>query len=267
MHPERTAESERIPPEVRYQLHQLEEQGRRQSIAVASAFVVLIDMRDRYTGGHSSRVACYVRETGLRMGLDDDEIDTIVTAASLHDVGKIGVSDTVLLKPGPLNDEEFGQIRQHPEYGWMVLRNIDGLEEASLIVLHHHERWDGKGYPGGLRSDSIPLGSRIIAVADAYDAMTTTRPYREALDPALALSRLSAGVGAQFDRAAVDAFLSYMTAAGEDPLPKAVASFTAAAGARRGRRSRRSAGRSGLSDAPPGVEQHARRAGEPHRTP
>lgn len=199
-----------LPPDIRYRMQELSENGRRQSIAVASAFVVLIDLRDRYTGGHSSRVAGYVRAIGLHMGLDDAEIDTVVTAASLHDVGKIGVSDSVLLKPGALSETEFSEIRQHPEWGWMVLRNIDGLEEASLMVLHHHERWDGGGYPGGLEATAAPLGSRVIAVADSFDAMTTDRPYRKALDRSTALARLARGAGSQFDGDVVDAFAGYI---------------------------------------------------------
>jgi len=201
---------DRFSPEFRYELERLEERGRRQSIEVASAFVCLVDLRDRYTGGHSTRVAEYCRETGLRMGLDDAELETVVTAASLHDVGKIGVSDPVLLKNGRLTDEEFGEIKKHPEYGWMVLRNIDGLREASLIVLHHHERLDGRGYPGGLAGDAIPLGARIIAVADTYDAMTTSRPYRRALGSDVALEEIHSCAGSQFDPEAASAFIAFM---------------------------------------------------------
>ena len=203
-----------ITPDVRFELDRLHERSRRQSIEIATSFVFLIDLRDRYTGGHSTRVATYCRETGVRMGLDDQELDTLVTAASLHDVGKIGVSDPVLLKAGRLTDEEFAEIKKHPEYGWMVLRNVEGLKEASLVVLHHHERLDGRGYPGGLSGDAIPLGSRIIAVADTYDAMTTTRPYRKALTTECALDELERCAGTQFDPDAVAAFVAYMQQCG-----------------------------------------------------
>lgn len=199
-----------LTPEIRYELDRLKEQGRRQSIDVASAFVVLIDLRDRYTGGHSTRVASYCREIAMRMGLDDDEVESVVTAASLHDVGKIGVPDNALLKEGRLTDAEFEQIKKHPEFGWMVLRNIEDLKEASLIVLHHHERVDGGGYPGGLAGADIPIGSRIIAVADSYDAMTTNRPYRQALSSHYALSEIEHCAGTQFDADVVEAFLGYM---------------------------------------------------------
>ncbi|MFN3238581.1 MAG: HD-GYP domain-containing protein [Pseudomonadales bacterium] len=197
--------------ELRYELERMEERGRRQSIEVASSFIFLIDMRDRYTGGHSTRVADYCQEIGLRMGLDDKELDMVVTAASLHDVGKIGVSDPVLLKNGRLSDEEFAEIKKHPEYGWMVLRNIEGLKEASLVVLHHHERLDGKGYPGNLKGDAIPLGARIIAVADTFDAMTTNRPYRKALTVEYALEEIDRCAGSQFDPDAAQAFIDYMS--------------------------------------------------------
>ena len=199
-----------MTPEIRFELDRMQERSRRQSIEIATSFVFLIDLRDRYTGGHSTRVATYCREIGMRMGMDEQSLDTLVTAASLHDVGKIGVSDPVLLKSGRLTDEEFAEIKKHPEYGWMVLRNVEGLKEASLIVLHHHERLDGQGYPGGLAGEAIPVGSRIIAVADTYDAMTTTRPYRKALTPDIALAELGRCSGTQFDPDAVSAFLGYM---------------------------------------------------------
>jgi len=201
-----------LPHEIRYELDRIEEKGRRQSIEVASAFIFLIDLRDSYTGGHSTRVATYCQEIALRMGLDDADLDMVVTAASLHDVGKIGVSDPVLLKNGRLTDEEFGEIKKHPEYGWMVLRNIEGLKEASLVVLHHHERLDGRGYPGKLKGDAIPLGSRIIAVADTYDAMTTNRPYRKAMSTDQSLTEIERCSGSQFDPEAASAFISYMGA-------------------------------------------------------
>lgn len=200
-------------PDVRFELERMREQSRRQSIEVATSFVFLIDMRDKYTGGHSTRVATYTQEIGMRMGLDDRELEMVVTAASLHDVGKIGVSDPVLLKNGRLTDEEFGEIKKHPEWGWMVLRSIEGLKDASLVVLHHHERLDGRGYPGNLSGDDIPLGARIIAVADTYDAMTTTRPYRKAMPVERALEELDRCAGTQFDPEAVKAFLNYMSVA------------------------------------------------------
>ena len=205
-----TANASITQSEYHYEIQRMKEESRRQSIEVASSFVFLVDMRDRYTGGHSTRVAEYAREISIRLGLDDTQLDTVVTAASLHDVGKIGVTDPVLLKNGRLTEEEFGEIKKHPEWGWMVLRNIEGLREAALVVLHHHERLDGRGYPGNLKGDAIPLGSRIIAVADTYDAMTTTRPYRTAMPVEAAIEELIRSVGTQLDGDAVYAFLDYM---------------------------------------------------------
>ena len=116
----------------------------------------------------------------------------------------------MLLKPGKLTDEEFDSIKRHPEYGWMALRNVEGFEQESLMVLHHHERLDGGGYPAGLRGSEIPLGSRIIAVADSFDALTTDRPYRPGRDQLAALQEIMRCAGTQFDPAVVDAFVRSM---------------------------------------------------------
>lgn len=192
--------------EVEYQLAQLEEQFQQQTLAMATSLVSLIDLRDRYTGGHSQRVAKYVRGIGVQMGLPDDETETIVFAASLHDIGKIGVPDHILLKQGRLDEEEFGWIRKHPEWGWLAIRNVNGFQEAALLVLHHHERLDGRGYPSRLHANEIPLGSRLIAVADSYDALTTDRPYRKARSHQEALAELQRCTGTQFDAEVVNAF-------------------------------------------------------------
>src|SRR5882672_5362924 len=125
--------------ETEYRIAQLEQSFQQQTLAMATSLVSLIDLRDRYTGSHSARVARYVRGIAVQMGLPDDEADTMVFAASLHDIGKIGVPDHILLKPGSLDEEEFGWIRKHPEWGWLSIRNVDGFHEAALLVLHHHE--------------------------------------------------------------------------------------------------------------------------------
>jgi HD-GYP domain-containing protein (c-di-GMP phosphodiesterase class II) len=192
--------------ETQYRLAELEEMCRQQTLAMATSLVSLIDIRDRYTGGHSERVASYVRIIALEMCLPDDEMEAIVFAASLHDIGKIGVPDHVLLKNGKLTEDEFDWIRKHPEWGWMALRNVDGFQKPGLMVLHHHERLDGTGYPGRLRGTEIPLGSRIIAVADSFDALTTTRPYRTARSQGEALAELLRCRDTQFDADVVDAF-------------------------------------------------------------
>src|SRR5438045_2034180 len=146
--------------ETKYRLAQLEQEFQQQTLAMATTLVSLIDLRDRYTGGHSQRVARYVRSIAVQMCLPDDETENIVFAASLHDIGKIGVPDHILLKPGGLSEEEFSWIRKHPEWGWMALHGVNGFKEAALLALHHHERLDGKGYPSRLRGNEIPLGSR-----------------------------------------------------------------------------------------------------------
>ena len=174
---------------------------------MACTLVSLVDLRDAYTGGHSGRVAGYSRSTAVHLGLRDSEIDTVVMAALMHDIGKIGVPDHVLLKAGKLTNEEFAHIKKHPELGWMALKNIDDFKTISLVVLHHHERYDGLGYPGGLRGNEIPLGARIIAVADTYDALTTNRPYRTARSQQEALEELERCSDTQFDSQVLSAFL------------------------------------------------------------
>ncbi len=197
--------------EAQFRITELEDRSRRQTIDMACTLVSLIDLRDHYTGSHSSRVARYCRDISVRLGLPEFEIESVVLAASLHDIGKIGVPDHILLKPGKLDDSEFDWIKKHPEYGWMALRNVEGFEQESLMVLHHHERMDGGGYPGGLRGPEIPLGSRIIAVADSFDALTTDRPYRAARSHPLALREIIRCSGPQFDPSVVVAFCEAMT--------------------------------------------------------
>ena len=191
----------------RYRIMELEDRYRKQALAMACTLVSLVDLRDSYTVAHSGRVATYARATALRIGLNEKEIDTVVMAALLHDIGKIGVADHVLLKQGKLTDLEFAQINKHPELGWIALKNLDDFKQTSLIVLHHHERLDGAGYPGHLSGNEIPLGSRIVSVADSYDALTTDRPYRSARTREQAVDELLRGAGTHFDTRILNAFL------------------------------------------------------------
>jgi HD-GYP domain-containing protein (c-di-GMP phosphodiesterase class II) len=193
--------------ETQYRVAELEDRFQQQTLAMATSLVSLIDLRDRYTGGHSQRVANYSRNIALEMCLPDEETETIVFAASLHDIGKIGVPDHVLLKPGKLTEQEFDWIRKHPEWGWMAIRHVEGFQAAALLILHHHERLDGTGYPGRLQGPEIPLGARIITVADSYDALTTNRPYRKLQSRDEALSELLR-CDTQFDVDVVKAFCS-----------------------------------------------------------
>jgi HD-GYP domain-containing protein (c-di-GMP phosphodiesterase class II) len=168
----------------------------------------IVDMRDHYTFEHSKRVAELARATARRLGLDAEELDIIWMAGRVHDVGKIGIKSSVLLKPGRLTDEEFAEMQSHPVVGARLIGNFPQFARGRAYVLHHHERWDGKGYPGKLRGEQIPLGARILAVADAWDAMTSHRAYRKALPPEVVRAELARGRGTQFDPRVLDAFLA-----------------------------------------------------------
>jgi HD-GYP domain-containing protein (c-di-GMP phosphodiesterase class II) len=175
--------------------------------AGVEALAAAVDMRDDYTGTHSDEVVRLARTVGEHMGLTQDRLGELEFAARLHDVGKIGVPDAVLRKQGPLEGGEWEIMRQHPAWGADMLSRIPGLKCVSRIVRHAHERWDGDGYPDRLRRDEIPLASRIIFACDAYNAMTSDRPYRDALRPWVAVSELREGAGGQFDPEVVDALV------------------------------------------------------------
>jgi putative nucleotidyltransferase with HDIG domain len=173
------------------------------------ALVNALDARDQETKGHSLRVQRYMMDIAREFGVPEDTKEWIdmQRGSLLHDVGKIGVSDTILLKPGKLSDEEWESMRKHPEIGYNMLRQVRFLEGAAEIILAHHERWDGKGYPKGLHEDEIPLGARIFMVCDTFDSMTSDRPYRKALSTEVALNEILKYNGSQFDPRVVEAFL------------------------------------------------------------
>jgi HD-GYP domain-containing protein (c-di-GMP phosphodiesterase class II) len=175
--------------------------------AGVEAMAAAVDMRDDYTAAHSDEVVRLARSVGERMGLPQEQLGELEFAARLHDVGKIGVPDAVLRKAGPLEGGEWEIMRQHPAWGADMLLRIPGLKRVSQIVRHAHERWDGDGYPDRLRREDIPLASRIIFACDAYNAMTSDRPYRDALRPWIAVSELREGAGGQFDPDVVDALV------------------------------------------------------------
>jgi HD-GYP domain-containing protein (c-di-GMP phosphodiesterase class II) len=176
--------------------------------SVICAMNQLLDLKDLNTGVHSTRLAEWAVRIGRDLGLDDDCLRDLEAAAILHDIGKIGVPDAILRKPAKLTDEEYAVIKKHPEYGWAVLRAVPGFERVSLFVLHHHEAFDGKGYPAGLRGDEIPIGSRIVSVMDSFDAMVSSRPYRKGLPLEEAIKRLDADTGKQFDPIVTPRFIA-----------------------------------------------------------
>lgn len=194
----------------------LAERERTNDQLVDSYFATLaaaLDARDRYTAGHSTRVAEYAVMIGREVGLAESEVSLLRKSALLHDIGKIGIRDEVLLKDGKLTDEEFEVIKKHPVIGESILQKIQPELTMQPIlpgVRTHHERYDGKGYPDGLRGEQIPLFGRILAVADAYDAMTSDRPYRAGMTQNMALSILKRGKGTQWDPQFVDAFICAM---------------------------------------------------------
>ncbi len=164
----------------------------------------LIELRDSYTGGHTERVKTYSLLIGERMGLDTRTVEALRLAAVLHDVGKIGVRDSILLKNESLDDEEYRLMSMHAEFGAKVLERVGNLDQVIEGIRHHHERYGGGGYPDGLKGEEIPVIARIISVADTFDAMTTTRPYRTALPPEEAIKELKEEAGRQFDPRVVD---------------------------------------------------------------
>ncbi|MDQ3808652.1 MAG: HD-GYP domain-containing protein [Chloroflexota bacterium] len=170
----------------------------------------ILDARDSYTHGHSLRVGQYAEKLALALGISGDEAHLIFLAGRLHDIGKCAIRNEVLLKPGALNDEEREHMCIHPAVGGSMLASFSLFKQCARYVRGHHERWDGGGYPDRLAGEAIPLGARIIAVVDAFDAMTTTRPYRKALPLAEARRRLTDGAGTQWDPRIVAVFLELL---------------------------------------------------------
>ncbi|MDN5347988.1 MAG: hypothetical protein PWP65_1552 [Clostridia bacterium] len=168
-------------------------------------FAQIIDAKHAYTGGHSQRVAAFAVSLGKELGLEPAELQRLEAAALLHDFGKIAVPRAILDKPGPLNDVEMARVREHPGYTQMLLQKITSLKDLAPIAALHHERYDGRGYPKGLKNGQIPLGARIIAVADALDAMTSARPYQPRRTLVEAYRVLQKEAGKQFDPEVVDA--------------------------------------------------------------
>jgi len=191
---------------------QLEEQASALRNSVICAFNQLLDLKDLNTGVHSTRLAEWAVRVGQELGLEESALQNLEVAALLHDIGKVGIPDSILRKPGRLDPEEYALMKKHPEYGWAVLRMLPGFERAALDILHHHESFDGSGYPAGLKNAEIPVASRIVSVIDAFDAMVSSRPYRKGLPYKEAVRRLNEANGSQFDPAVVQLFLSFAEA-------------------------------------------------------
>jgi HD-GYP domain-containing protein (c-di-GMP phosphodiesterase class II) len=187
---------------------QMYEEQRQLFMGSIQALAAAIDAKDRYTRGHSERVALMGSRLAAAAGMSDEQVERIRIAGLMHDVGKIGVREAVLRKPGGLTDEEFDEIRRHPVIGHTILKDITALEDALPGVLYHHERWDGGGYPEGLGGEAIPLFGRILAVVDAFDAMSSNRAYRPAIPREAVRREIAEGAGTQFDPQLARLFLT-----------------------------------------------------------
>ena len=188
-------------------------EARPRALSIIYALAATVDAKDHYTYGHSRKVSDYSVAIAEALDMPQDRIATIRAASLLHDIGKVGIPDSILSKEGPLTDEEWEPVRIHPKLGVEILRHIIDLVNCLPAILHHHEHYDGKGYPSGLKGDSIPLEGRILAIADAYDAMTSPRPYREQLSSQSALEELRRCAGTQFDPELVELFCTLIESA------------------------------------------------------
>lgn len=182
-------------------------------VSILQSLSTAVDARDHYTALHSLHVADLAAAIGARLGMDDS-LPCLERAGLLHDIGKIATSDAVLLKPGSLDTEEYDEIKLHPVTGAAIIESVEFLGDVVPVVRHHHERWDGAGYPDGLAGDEIPVLARVLAVADAFDAMTTDRPYHDGLSLEEARASLLAGRGSQFDPVPLDALVALIDEGG-----------------------------------------------------
>jgi HD-GYP domain-containing protein (c-di-GMP phosphodiesterase class II) len=172
-----------------------------------------LELRDPSSRGHAARVTALAEVVALRLGWNEQRLETLRVGAQLHDIGKVVIPTSVLCKPGPLDDDELAQIRLHPAAGARLLTRVGAARAALPCVLYHHERWDGDGYPTGLAGDDIPVEARLLAAVDAFDAMTSVRPYRPALSPESAIEEVERCAGTQFDPQIAEALLDLITRA------------------------------------------------------
>jgi HD-GYP domain-containing protein (c-di-GMP phosphodiesterase class II) len=192
------------------QVENLKAENKRISEQAARTILKALDAKDHYTFGHSMRVAYFSLVTGAEAGLSSEEMYELELSAIFHDIGKIGTPDAVLNKPSRLNEEEFNVMKQHPEKSWQILQDFTHFEKIAFNARSHHERYDGKGYPQGLKGDDIPVAARIILIADTFDAMTSTRPYRKGLSYEVAFAELIQFSSTQFDPNMVQLFIEGM---------------------------------------------------------
>jgi putative nucleotidyltransferase with HDIG domain len=211
-----------LPLEVVRRSYKIVNDLQRQTQEALSALVRVIDERDHHTLDHSERVSQYARKIAEALDLPQEDIDAIASAALLHDVGKVGMADDILFNPKILNPQERKHAQEHAEIGAMLLSKFPLFDKGAVLVKHHHERYDGTGYPENLKGKAIPLGSRVISVADAYQAMTEDRPYRRALSVDQAIAQLVAGSGTQFDPEVVQAFAQVLRQQVQENRPAAV---------------------------------------------
>ena len=202
--------------DVSHWVQRLRQHLRSTYVESTRALVAAVEAKDPYTRAHSLTVAAYAEEIGKRMRLPARLIETLGAAAMLHDVGKIGVPDAILTKPGPLSDSEFNIIRRHPETALEILGHVSFLTDERPLILHHHERYDGKGYPAGLAGDRIPIGARILAIADALDTMFSPRTYKKPYPIDQVCEELATGTGRQFDPTVSDLTLRWLQEAPND---------------------------------------------------
>jgi len=193
--------------ELKHLARNLERKVQDRTTSLLLGLNAALDLRDTETQVHSRRVALYARRIAQELDFSKEEILTIERGSLLHDIGKIGVSDTILLKPGKLTDEEWVEMRKHAEHGYRILEGIEFLGDARLIVWQHHERWDGKGYPNQLAGNEIIIGARIFGIIDTYDAITSDRPYRKGQTHEVAIKEIEKMSGTQFDADLVKTFL------------------------------------------------------------
>lgn len=194
-------QSLRYADDVRRLYQQLQRSIFQSLLGLANA----LEAKDAYTRGHSERVAELSRRIAVALGLDSEDVAAVGEAGLLHDIGKIGVPESALGKPGPLTADEWQAMRRHPVIGAQIVAPFEFFARAAPVIRHHHERWDGSGYPDGLAAHAIPLGARIVAVADVFDALTSTRPYRPALRRSAALAYLTGEAGRTLDEHVVAA--------------------------------------------------------------